>query len=115
MLEEFRERAREDAVCGHGKTYARRPLTMEEELWKKDPEARVSMLGDDTRVPFKRVMPGHEPRESEALQKARREEDQEHQRRMRDIYEKYGSATKVSAQAAPKLKDVDEPDVLRLG
>mmetsp|Transcript_19013 Transcript_19013/g.60381 ORF Transcript_19013/g.60381 Transcript_19013/m.60381 type:complete len:630 (-) Transcript_19013:98-1987(-) len=116
MVEEFREKAKEEAVCGHGKSYARRPMTMEEELWKRDPETRVSMLGDDSRQSFRRPALGLEARENEAPQRQRREEDLEHQRRLREIYEKYGSCGRPAIHTATaRPSDVEAPDVLRLG
>mmetsp|Transcript_115095 Transcript_115095/g.357505 ORF Transcript_115095/g.357505 Transcript_115095/m.357505 type:complete len:574 (+) Transcript_115095:3-1724(+) len=117
MVVELREKTKEEAVCGHGKAYARRPLTVEEELWKREPETRVSMLGDESRGSSYRRMPQDQnPRESEAARRRRLEEEDERQKRLRGIYEKYGSASKSASSTMPApFKDVDEPDVLRLG
>lgn len=116
MIEELRERHREEAVCGHGKAYARRPLTVEEELWRREPETRVSMLGDESHNSYRRAVPEAPAAEaSEASNRRTREEDEARQRRLRDIYEKYGSASKVTATKASKMSDIDGPDVLRLG
>mmetsp|Transcript_35175 Transcript_35175/g.109811 ORF Transcript_35175/g.109811 Transcript_35175/m.109811 type:complete len:591 (-) Transcript_35175:74-1846(-) len=118
MVEELREKAKEDAVCGHGKAYARRPLTVEEELWKREPETRVSMLGDESRnSSYRRSAYEQSARESESARRRRQEEEDERQKRLRGIYEKYGSSHKAasSVPAIPMFSDVDLPDVLRLG
>merc|ERR1712137_149697 len=45
-VDALREKAREEAVCGHGKSYAKRPTTVEGEMWRgSGGETRVSMLG----------------------------------------------------------------------
>ena len=111
MVQELRDKAKEDAVCA-GKSYARRPLTVEEELWKREPEVRVSLLGDE-RPNHRR--PLEERRESEASRRMRYEEEEERMKRMRVIYEKYGSAKSSGSTTTAKVNDVDEPDVLRLG
>jgi len=117
MVEELREKAKEDAVCGHGKAYARRPLTVEEELWKREPEMRVSMLGDESRsTSYRKTAFEGEKRESEETRRRRLQEEDERAKRMRGIYEKYGSSTKSAATVTvPTHSDVDLPDVLRFG
>jgi len=123
LVEKLREQKKEDAVCGHGKAYARRPLTVEEVLWKSDVEARVSLLGvggEEWHAHRRSRSEREEHAESELTRKRRNEEEEERQRRLRDIYEKYGSSSKTAgygptAATAAKKKDVDEPDVLRLG
>jgi len=119
MVEEFRERHREEAVCGYGKAYARRPFTVEEELWRREPETRVSMLGDDGTSQHRRPSSdGLSQEVSAALQRRTREEQAAYAQRMKEIYEKYGSASKSSASSAAGgglAKEIDGPDVLRLG
>jgi len=116
LAEEFREKSKEDAVCaGHTKSYGRRPLTMEEELWKKDGDSKVSMLGPDGKAHSgTRRSGGPSAEDSELTLKLRREDELERQKRMRDIYEKYGSATSAAKKSASS-SDIDMPDVLRLG
>mmetsp|Transcript_18088 Transcript_18088/g.35503 ORF Transcript_18088/g.35503 Transcript_18088/m.35503 type:complete len:598 (+) Transcript_18088:1-1794(+) len=116
MVEELRERWKEEAVCGHGKAYSRRPLTVEEELWKREPEVRVSMLGDEARSTYGRAPQRADPMESEATRRRRLAEEDERQKRLRGIYEKYGSASKTeSSTLASKSSDMDGPELLRLG
>lgn len=130
LIQELRERAKEEAVVGVGQVYARRPLTVEEELWKREPETRVSMLGDEHRGSGAHRRAPHErdsKEESEAERKRRMEEEEERKRLQRSIMEKYGAtsqasnAAKAAAAAAAasgpgsSYRDVDEPDVLRLG
>lgn len=105
-------------MCGYGKAYARRPFTVEEELWKREPETRVSMLGDENRnSSYKRSSFETEKRESEGARRRRLEEEDERAKRLRGIYEKYGSSNKSASagSAAPNFNDVELPDVLRLG
>uniref|UniRef100_A0A7S2DT93 Pre-mRNA-splicing factor 38 n=1 Tax=Alexandrium andersonii TaxID=327968 RepID=A0A7S2DT93_9DINO len=118
MVGELREKAKEDAVCGYGKAYARRPLTVEEELWKREPETRVSMLGDENNrnTSYRRNPADEKKTESESARRRRLEEEDERAKRLRGIYEKYGSSNKSATTAAPaKINDMELPDVLRLG
>merc|ERR1712050_498844 len=108
MLEKFRGKAREDAVCVQGTSYARRPMTMEKELWKKNPDSHISMLGEDegrrssgsggggggTRSNKDKEGPYVE---SEGARIARHQEEAERARRLHDIYAKYGSASQTRA------------------
>jgi len=120
LLSELRERAKEEAVCGHGKVYARRPFTVEEGLWRKEPETRVSMLGDDGSGggdSHRRVSSSAPKEKSEEEKRRSREEDEARQRRQREIFEKYGSSSKATASrtTTPGGLDLLAPDVLRLG
>merc|ERR1712014_16599 len=117
-VEKLRERLREEAVCGHGKSYAKRPTSVEGELWRGSGDhVRVSMLGpQETYESASRGSKSGAPSSAEIKAKISREDEEEHKRRMREIYEKYGSASKSAAGASGGRKlEVDGPDVLRLG
>merc|ERR1740121_1943091 len=122
MIEALREKAREDATCGGGKAYSRRPLTLEQGLWSQEPENRVSMLGDNphSAATHRRAAPDSTPKEQTREQKRRLQaEEQEKNRRLKEIYEKYGSSSKAGSSKAStsssKAYGIDVPDVLRLG
>merc|ERR1712217_763994 len=90
MLNEFREKAKGVAVCAPGRNYGKRPLTMEEELWRKDPDSHISMLGEEERRAGAisssgsrgRLGDGSSLEESEFQRSERRREQEEHQKRM---------------------------------
>jgi len=121
MVEDMREKAKQDAVCGQGKSYSRRPLTVEEELWKREPDSRVSMLGEGEErggahsSGTKRGAGSETSRDNDVMKRLRREEEQEHKKRMADIFQKYGSASKATSTTSAKSNDIDQPEVLRLG
>eukprot|EP00931_Biecheleriopsis_adriatica_P075830 TRINITY_DN4960_c0_g1_i2.p1 TRINITY_DN4960_c0_g1~~TRINITY_DN4960_c0_g1_i2.p1 ORF type:complete len:665 (+),score=178.55 TRINITY_DN4960_c0_g1_i2:203-1996(+) len=120
LIEAMRDKAREDAVCAYGSSYSRRrPHTMEESLWMGERDTRVSMLGSDSRSDGssrKRSEKEREEEENQRKAKMRREEEEEHKKRMRDIYEKYGSAkTSAYGSGSGARKEIDQPDILRLG
>ncbi|CAJ1421429.1 unnamed protein product [Effrenium voratum] len=79
LLEALRERAREEAVCSYSKTYSRRPTEDESRRRDHHPDSRA---GDKSRS---------DKDGGEFRSKLRQEEEEEHKRRMRDIYEKYGN------------------------
>ena len=91
-LERLREKAREDAVVGVGKVYSKRPTTVEGELWRGSGDARVSMLGPQhVGGNTSRSSTKHGVSDPEVSRTRSREEEEEHKRRMREIYEKLGS------------------------
>ena len=90
-LERLREKAREDAVVGVGKVYSKRPTTVEGELWRGSGDARVSMLGPQhVGGNTSRSNTKHGVSDPEVSRTRSREEEEEHKRRMREIYEKLG-------------------------
>ena len=90
-LERLREKAREDAVVGVGKVYSKRPTTVEGELWRGSGDARVSMLGPQhVGGNTSRSSTKHGVSDPEVSRTRSREEEEEHKRRMREIYEKLG-------------------------
>lgn len=120
LVEELRERHREEAVfTGRGKFYAKRPQSVEQHLWQNsNPDARVSLLGDFDQPQMQPRFDRHEQGDHGQETKRNTKEDEERNKRMREIYEKYGSASKVSGgstAASSWNNDMDVPETLRLG
>jgi len=116
-VEALREKVREEAVVAYGKTYSKRPYSVEEELWKRDDGKFVPAEGRSGGKGSSRVRQEEErAAEEERKAKMRREDEEEHRRRMRDIYEKYGSAKSAAyGSGGSRSSEIDKPDVLRLG
>ncbi|CAE7556109.1 SRL1 [Symbiodinium pilosum] len=117
-IERLREKAREEAVVGVGKAYSKRPTTVEGEMWRgSGSEGRVSMLGGSHAYSSSRASGAKGSSDTEIRSRISREEEEEHKRRMREIYEKYGSVSKATAghTQLQRSSEIDQPDVLRLG
>eukprot|EP00929_Paragymnodinium_shiwhaense_P008275 TRINITY_DN112223_c0_g1_i1.p1 TRINITY_DN112223_c0_g1~~TRINITY_DN112223_c0_g1_i1.p1 ORF type:complete len:568 (-),score=132.16 TRINITY_DN112223_c0_g1_i1:215-1918(-) len=115
MVEDMRARLKDNAVC-HGKTYAKRPLTWDASMSSTAFAPPVVLEDARQEGPSsrrRRTMPD-QPVEDEVTLRRRREEEDERQKRMQTIFQKYG-ASSSAGYAAKKTKEVDEPDVLRLG
>lgn len=119
LVEELRERAREDAVCGDRRGYAKRLPRFEVGLAmnREKGGAEQKLIEEETFIhPSQRRRKdlntaGHEDFQVPGMQRS--EEDDEHQRRLKDIFEKYGQ-TKTSG-ASKDLNDIEGPDTMRLG
>lgn len=115
-IERLREKAREEAVVGVGKVYSKRPTTVEGEMWRgSGGDARVSMLGPQhtSGGASRSSAKGHS--DPEMRSRMSREEEEEHKKRMREIYEKYGSVSRATSTSGSQKSEIDQPDVLRLG
>jgi len=126
MIEELRERAKDEATIGHGhnRVYKRGLQHVDMGLATKfERGSHEQRLLEEDRSSQARP---HGERsgqgESEAARRARLEEEAERQKKMREIYEKYGiqqpktaGSSYGSGAAAKKSVDVEGPDVLRLG
>lgn len=125
LIEELRERARVDAVCSNRKDYARRLPRFESGLAIKREKgsAEAKLIEDETFI-----APGMRRRSEESdyvvedvLRWGRTAEEDERQKRMKDIYEKYGGynhATKGTNQGAGSARpndDIEGPDTMRFG
>ncbi|CAK0873117.1 unnamed protein product [Prorocentrum cordatum] len=122
MVDEMREKAKEEAVCGTGQVYAKRPKAADFYMAMQTggPTHESRLIEEDRGAHIRRPRPEHKSQEEQELDKrlaTQKEEDR--QRNMRSIYEKYGSAGKTAAQKAStpsaSWNDVDKPDTLRLG
>lgn len=116
MIQELRERARANAVCGHGKVYAKRPLNFDAQMASTalaNPAGRVEYPDEASSSSRRRRRSAEEEAaEQEAARRKRLEED-DRQRRLAGVYKKY-CATPTASQGSA-YKEVDTPDVLRLG
>jgi len=121
LIKELREQAKEEAVCGHGKDYCRRPMGFESGLAIKREQgsAEEKLMQEDTlsnavqmRKGYKRGYP-EEEKEGGGKSLWRSNEEQERERKKQQIFEKYSQAAKGSDGS--RGADVDGPDVMRLG
>jgi len=118
MVEELRERAREDAVCATGKDYAKRPPRFDAGLATKRDHgsAEARLIEEETYIaPERRLRPPtqEEDEERERALRRRFEQEDERQRKLKDIYDKY---TKRSVEkGGGSSRDVEGPDKMRLG
>jgi len=124
MLRELRERAREEAVCGHGKDYARRPTGFEIglALRREQGTAESRLVEEDTFVSQEtkrksRRQAQEDVEEDRERMRRRVQEEGERQRKLMQIYEKYGQhgGGQASIQGSSRPHDVEGPDVMRLG
>jgi pre-mRNA-splicing factor 38B len=121
MLEELRERAKEDAVCGHGKVYPKRPMTFEGFATKYDTaEHRLVTDAPQSSYMQHRGNSAAQKQEDDAgddiTRRLRAKQDEERQRQQRAIFEKYGSKSRPGgSDASSAYSDVDRLDRLRLG
>jgi hypothetical protein len=119
MLEELRERVREDAVCSHGKSYPKRPLTFEGFATKYEASEHRNVDRDASSYVQPRVSSAaqkHEDADDDITRRLRIKQDEERQRNQRAIFEKYSSkTTRPGGSDAAGYNDVDRLDVLRLG
>ncbi|CAE8636572.1 unnamed protein product, partial [Polarella glacialis] len=113
LVEEMRRIDRDKAVCASGKEYARKPVGYKAAcaLPREQGAASHRLMEEETFVPMskgKRKSPS--PGREEASRKA---PSQEHQIRMQQLFEKYGTAR--GAGGGNGGGDVEGPDVLRFG
>lgn len=121
MIQELREQTKADAVCSTGKDYARRPMGFEAGLAIKREQgsAETKLIEEDTLIQrSNRRRRGEEEEEEERqLAKRRSDAEQERQKNLRNIFEKYGQQGLPAAPGASRAtgRDVEAPDVMRLG
>eukprot|EP00928_Gymnodinium_smaydae_P100402 TRINITY_DN9840_c0_g2_i1.p1 TRINITY_DN9840_c0_g2~~TRINITY_DN9840_c0_g2_i1.p1 ORF type:complete len:840 (+),score=203.26 TRINITY_DN9840_c0_g2_i1:52-2571(+) len=125
LIEELRERGRVDAVCSHRKDYAKRLPRFESGLAIKREKgsAEAKLIEEETfiapgmrRRPESNIVEEEERLRGEHLTKRRTDEEDERQRRLKDIYEKYGATGKKAPEkGAASRGDLEGPDTMRLG
>jgi len=120
MLEELRERAKQDAVCGSGKVYPRRPLTFEGFATKaahhEIPPAELdggSGAKPSWVQPRQSAHKQEDADEDDITRRLKARKEDERRREQQAIFEKYGKQSRPGAGAG--YSDVDRADVLRLG
>jgi len=114
MIEEFRERAKEDAVMGHGKVYPKRPLTFEGFATKYNTE-EYRNVDRDAPSHSKRSQRYDDTEEQEITRAIKARQEDERQRNLASIFLKYGASKPSESSSSARLNEIDRPDVLRLG
>jgi len=114
LVDELRMKDRDKAVCSSGKEYARKPLGYKAScaLPREQGTASTRLMEEETFVPMKQGR-RRSPSPAAKEQEFRKAPSQEHQQRMQQLFEKYGMSK--TAEASGAKKDVDTPDVMRLG
>lgn len=114
LVEEMRSRERDRAVCSSGKDYARKPLGYKAAcaLPREQGNASYKLMEEETFVPMSR--PNRQRTPSPERMRPERQ-SVEHQARMQQLFEKYGSAKASNSGEAGRSDEVDRPDVMRLG
>merc|ERR1719375_53560 len=123
MLQELQERKRENAVCGHGKAFIKRPLSS---LSSFEGSGSMSSAAIPNPSPVvyeesssannnsrRRRRTEKEAKVEEELARRKREDENARQQRLAAVYKKYCATPSQSQGSA--YKEVDRPDVLRLG
>merc|ERR1711879_35551 len=125
LIEELRERQREGAVCSDRKGYAKRLPRFESVLAtnrEKGPaesklieesEGYFGMAGLRGRRGMEVVETSGQAEES--LRRRTFEEDELRKRRMKDIYEKYGSTASRETSTQGRGVEVEGAELMRLG
>jgi pre-mRNA-splicing factor 38B len=114
LVDELRTKDREKAVCSSGKEYARKPLGYKAScaLPREQGTASTRLMEEETFVPMK-SMRRRSPSPATKEQEFRKAPSQEHQQRMQQLFEKYGMSK--SQESASSNRDVEGPDMMRLG
>lgn len=120
MLQELRERNKQNAVCGHGKSYSKRPLSFDGSM------ASTALAPHDTvgagasgsskgnaAANRRSRQPEEDMEVAEAVARRKRLEEDERQRKLASVYKKYCATP--SAGSGSCYSDVDKADKLRLG
>lgn len=116
LLDEHRRREQDKAVCSSGKEYSRRPVSFQVALPREMGNASKSLIeSEEGDGPGRRGRRQESVREKspEMDRKRKREEDDEYKARMKQLYEKYGTAK--APQDAGRRSDLEGPDVMRFG
>merc|ERR1712087_328525 len=115
LLDDMRSRERDRAVCSSGKDYARKPIGYKAAcaLAREQGKASYRLMEDETFVPTQR--PGRTRTPSPQREGAfGKRQDSEHQARMQQIYEKYGSTKTAEAGGSVRSDEVDRAERMRL-
>merc|ERR1719440_1917130 len=114
LVDELRSREREKAVCSSGKEYARKPVGYKAAcaLPREQGTASTRLMEEETFVPMKQGR-RRSPSPLGKEQEFRKAPSAEHQARMQALFEKYGMGK--TDQSSASNRDVDTPDVMRLG
>lgn len=123
MVQELREQAKDEAVCASGKEYTKRPMGFEAGLAvrREQGTAETQLIQEDTfsslerRQQRSKRLSKEEEEERDRAQQRRVDGEQERQRKLMTIFEKYGRQTGGAGSGQGRGVDVEAPDVMRLG
>mmetsp|Transcript_104035 Transcript_104035/g.270856 ORF Transcript_104035/g.270856 Transcript_104035/m.270856 type:complete len:614 (-) Transcript_104035:26-1867(-) len=124
LLEERRRSEQDRAVCSSGKEYSRRPVSFQVASVMEQGSHSKNLVRNEEGEERRRSGGGgggggqrQDPRDSSPdfeEKKRKREQDAEYQGRMKQLFEKYGTAKSASSDAS-RRSDIEGPDVMRLG
>lgn len=116
-LQEFRDRNKDQAVCSSGKHYAKKPLTFDASMASTAMANPAGADGVDFSSRSSRRGGGNDREDEAAAEEARlrlkQRDEAERQRGLAAVYKKYCATPSASSGSA--YKEVDTPDMLRLG
>lgn len=116
-LQEMRDRNKDQAVCSQGKHYAKKPLTFDASMASTAMANPAGEMGVDFSSRSNRRGAGNDREDEVAAEEARlvrkQRDEAERQRGLAAVYKKYCAAPSASQGSA--YKEVDTPDMLRLG
>merc|ERR1719247_7565 len=114
MVEELRQLAREEATCSNRKDYAKRPPRFSAGLAVKNERgsAEAKLIEEETYVaPERRRRPTFgEEEERERATRRRTDAEDERQKKLKDIFEKYGQAR--GSSGGTQSRDIEGPDTM---
>eukprot|EP00445_Apocalathium_hangoei_P042083 CAMPEP_0203974434 /NCGR_PEP_ID=MMETSP0359-20131031/100101_1 /ASSEMBLY_ACC=CAM_ASM_000338 /TAXON_ID=268821 /ORGANISM="Scrippsiella Hangoei, Strain SHTV-5" /LENGTH=634 /DNA_ID=CAMNT_0050912617 /DNA_START=102 /DNA_END=2007 /DNA_ORIENTATION=- len=125
LLEERRRTEQDRAVCSSGKEYSRRPVSFQVASVMEQGSHSKNLVRNEEGEERRRSGgcgggsggQRQDPRDSSPdfeEKKRKREQDAEYQGRMKQLFEKYGTAKSASSDAS-RRSDIEGPDVMRFG
>mmetsp|Transcript_42564 Transcript_42564/g.121793 ORF Transcript_42564/g.121793 Transcript_42564/m.121793 type:complete len:616 (-) Transcript_42564:22-1869(-) len=125
LLEERRRTEQDRAVCSSGKEYSRRPVSFQVASVMEQGSHSKNLVRNEEGEERRRSGGSgggsggqrQDPRDSSPdfeEKKRKREQDAEYQGRMKQLFEKYGTAKSASSDAS-RRSDIEGPDVMRFG
>lgn len=116
-LQDLREKSKDQAVCTLGKHYAKKPLTFDASMASTALANPAGQPGEQSHFSGSRSSSRISREDEAAAEEARlvrkQREEAERQRGLAAVYKKYCAAPSASQGSA--YKEVDTPDMLRLG
>lgn len=121
MVRDLREKYKDEAVCSSGKDYARKPVGFEISLaLKREQGSQESRMNEEDSLAMrqasrKRVAQDDDVEEREKQKRRKIQEEGERQKKLTQIFEKYGGGGQAGSHGATRSRDMEGPDVMRLG
>jgi len=115
LLEEYKQRDKDHAVCTSGKDYAKRPVSFLVALPMEHGRQSKELAQDETHIDRSRQSFSARDRSRSRSPASRRDKEPsaEYKARMQQLFEKYGM--QKPASEATKKSDIEGPDIMRLG